>query len=165
MASLNENEMNGILADEMGLGKTIQAISYIAYLIEAKKVTKPHLVIAPKSTISNWMKEFRSWLPTLKVVNLQPVQELRYQILEEEMQSGKFDVCVTTYDALNIVPELKKYKWYLIVFDEAHKLKNSESKIVAASRALPSERRLLLTGTPLMNNVLELWSLLNFLMP
>ena len=77
--------MNGILADEMGLGKTIQAIAYIAYLIEAKKVTKPHLIIAPKSTISNWMKEFRTWMPTLKVVNLVPVQELRYQILEEEM--------------------------------------------------------------------------------
>jgi SWI/SNF-related matrix-associated actin-dependent regulator of chromatin subfamily A member 5 len=81
------------------------------------------------------------------------------------MQKGKFDVCVTTYDALNIVPELKKYSWYLIVFDEAHKLKNSESMIAVNSRKLPSVRRLLLTGTPLMNNVLELWSLLNFLMP
>lgn len=81
------------------------------------------------------------------------------------MQKGKFNVCVTTYDALNLVPELKKYNWYLIVFDEAHKLKNSESKIAAISRSLPSVRRLLLTGTPLMNNILELWSLLNFLMP
>ncbi len=72
---------------------------------------------------------------------------------------------MTTYDALNLVPELKNYKWYLIVFDEAHKLKNSEAKIVALTRSLPSERRLLMTGTPLMNNVMELWSLLNFLMP
>ena len=72
---------------------------------------------------------------------------------------------MTTYDALNLVPELKNYKWYLIVFDEAHKLKNSEAKIVALTRSLPSERRLLMTGTPLMNNVMELWSLLNFLLP
>jgi SNF2 family DNA or RNA helicase len=66
---------------------------------------------------------------------------------------------------LNLIPELKNYKWYLIVFDEAHKLKNSEAKIVSLTRSLPSERRLLMTGTPLMNNVMELWSLLNFLMP
>ena len=72
---------------------------------------------------------------------------------------------MTTYDALSLVPELKKYNWYLVVFDEAHKLKNSESRTVESSKQLPSERRLLLTGTPLMNNVLELWSLLNFLMP
>lgn len=72
---------------------------------------------------------------------------------------------MTTYDALNLVPELLKYDWYLTVFDEAHKLKNSDSKISMISRRLPSVRRLLLTGTPLMNNVLELWSLLNFLMP
>lgn len=64
MASLNENDMNGILADDMGLGKTIQAISYISYLRESKGIVKqPHLVIAPKSTISNWMKEFRHWTP------------------------------------------------------------------------------------------------------
>ena len=70
--------MNGILADEMGLGKTIQAICYIAYLMEVKNVKKPHLIIAPKSTIPNWMKEFKIWAPNLKVVNLQPVQDLRY---------------------------------------------------------------------------------------
>jgi SWI/SNF-related matrix-associated actin-dependent regulator of chromatin subfamily A member 5 len=81
------------------------------------------------------------------------------------MKKGKFDVCVTTYDALNIVPELIKYKWYLITFDEAHKLKNSEALVSQNSRLLPSVRRLLLTGTPLMNNIMELWSLLNFLMP
>lgn len=126
MASLNENEMNGILADEMGLGKTIQAISYIAYLMEVKKVKQPHLIIAPKSTIPNWMKEFKHWVPNLKVINMQPVAELRYQILDE-MKKGDFDVCVTTYDAIKIVPELRKYHWYLIVFDEAHKLKNIDS--------------------------------------
>lgn len=111
------------------------------------------------------MKEFGKWTPNLKVVNLVPVAEMRYQILEEQMKAGTFDVCLTTYDALNIVPELKKYKWFLITFDEAHKLKNSDSKIAQISRQLPSVRRLLLTGTPLMNNVMELWSLLNFLMP
>jgi SWI/SNF-related matrix-associated actin-dependent regulator of chromatin subfamily A member 5 len=122
-------------------------------------------VIAPKSTIGNWMKEFKKWTPSLRVVNLVPTQEMRYQILSEQMKAGTFDVCVTTYNALNIIPELKKFKWYLITFDEAHKLKNSDSKTAQISRQLPSVRRLLMTGTPLMNNVVELWSLLNFLMP
>ena len=83
------------------------------------------------------------------------------------MQPGQFDVCVTTYDAIQIVPELKKTKfnWYLITFDEAHKLKNSESVTVKLSRKISSVRRLLLTGTPLQNDIKELWALLNFMMP
>jgi len=81
------------------------------------------------------------------------------------MQPGQFDVCVTTYEALRYVPELKKFSWHFVIFDEAHKLKNSESQTVKLSRSIPSIRRLLLTGTPLQNNVSELWSLLNFLMP
>ena len=63
MAALDENEMNGLLADDMGMGKTIQAIAFICYLKEAKGIRGPHLVIAPKSTIPNWMKEFRNWAP------------------------------------------------------------------------------------------------------
>ena len=82
------------------------------------------------------------------------------------MKKGEFDVCVTTYEALRFVPELaKKYAWYYIVFDEAHKLKNCESETFRLSQKLKSERRLLMTGTPLQNNIGELWCLLNFLMP
>ena len=101
MAALDENDMNGLLADDMGLGKTIQTISFICYLWETKLIRdRPHLVIAPKSTISNWMKEFRCWAPELRVVNLDPRKEQRTQILEELMQPGQFDVCVTTYEAI-----------------------------------------------------------------
>ena len=74
-------------------------------------------------------------------------------------------MCVTTYSALLIIPELKKYNWHYVIFDEAHKLKNSESGCTITARNLPAKRRLLLTGTPLMNNISELWSLLNLLMP
>jgi SNF2 family DNA or RNA helicase len=82
------------------------------------------------------------------------------------MQKGYFDVCVTTYDAIQICgSDLKKHDFHLCVFDEAHKLKNSESQISIKSRQIPSTRRLLLTGTPLQNNIGELWSMLNFLMP
>lgn len=125
MISLYENKINGILADDMGLGKTIQAISVLAYLKE-KSLAKnePHLIIAPKSTISNWMREFARWTPDLAVVNLIPTAEHRDEILKKKMVKGKFDVCVTTYTALLMVPELKKYNWHYVIFDEAHKLKN-----------------------------------------
>lgn len=82
------------------------------------------------------------------------------------MKDGKFNVCITTYEAINIITnDLSKYSWQYLIFDEAHKLKNSESKISINSRKIVSVRRLLLTGTPLQNNLGELWSLLNFLMP
>jgi SWI/SNF-related matrix-associated actin-dependent regulator of chromatin subfamily A member 5 len=107
MISLYENKINGILADDMGLGKTIQAISVLAYLKE-KSLAKnePHLIIAPKSTISNWMREFARWTPDLAVVNLIPTAEHRAEILNKKMVKGKFDVCVTTYTALLMVPQL-----------------------------------------------------------
>lgn len=166
MASLYENGMNGILADDMGLGKTIMAISIICYIQENKKCKDPHLIIAPKSTISNWMKEFGRWAPHLTVVNLIPTMDVRNEIIQTQMQPGTFNVVVTTYDALNIVKaELRRISWHYVIFDEAHKLKNADSQVMQNSRKLPSVRRLLLTGTPLMNNVQELWALLNFLMP
>lgn len=74
----------------------------IAYLRENSKMKEPHLIIAPKSTISNWMREFGKWTPFLKVVNLNPTLEFREDILKNKMKPGKFDVCVTTYEALRI---------------------------------------------------------------
>jgi SWI/SNF-related matrix-associated actin-dependent regulator of chromatin subfamily A member 5 len=89
MASLYENRMNGILADDMGLGKTIMSISVLCYLWENKNIkNEPHLIVAPKSTISNWMKEFQRWAPHFRVVNLNPKQEFRQDILDNQMQPG-----------------------------------------------------------------------------
>jgi SWI/SNF-related matrix-associated actin-dependent regulator of chromatin subfamily A member 5 len=82
------------------------------------------------------------------------------------MVDGKFDICLTTYEAISICfSSLKKYKWHYFIVDEAHKLKNKDSKISILSRAIQTKNRLLLTGTPLQNNLIELWSLLNFMMP
>ena len=83
------------------------------------------------------------------------------------MRPGTFDVCVTTYEAVQIVPEIRSstFNWYLVTFDEAHKLKNAESLTIQLSRQIQSTRRLLLTGTPLQNDITELWSLLNFMLP
>ena len=150
MAALLENGMNGLLADDMGLGKTIQAISLICYAYETKGIKLPNLIVAPKSTISNWMKEFSIWAPSLKVINLNPQKEMRAEILQLMQEPGSMDVCVTTYDALYRVPELRQnFKWFLTVFDEAHKLKNTESIVIQLSRRIQSAHRLLMTGTPL----------------
>ena len=100
------------------------------------------------------------------MVNLIPTKEFRDEILKEQMKPGQFDVCVTTYEALDRCEKgLLKHQFHYVIFDEAHKLKNSDSQISVKSRKLRSSHRLLLTGTPLQNNIGELWSLLNMLMP
>ena len=97
MASLHDNNINGKLADDMGLGKTIQTIAIFSYLWERKIARQtPHIVIAPKSTMSNWKLEFERWAPHFRVIHLKPTQGDREDILEE-MYKGEFDVCITTY--------------------------------------------------------------------
>jgi SWI/SNF-related matrix-associated actin-dependent regulator of chromatin subfamily A member 5 len=92
--------------------------------------------------------------------------EVRDTIIAEQMKEGQFDVCLTTYEGLMICTSaLKKFKWQYMIADEAHKLKNKDSKISMVSRTMNTRNRLLLTGTPLQNNLLELWALLNFMMP
>lgn len=82
MISLYDLKLNGILADDMGLGKTIQAITILVWLYEYKNIKGPHLVIAPKSTISNWMNEFKKWAPFMRIVNLIPTMEMRDDIIK-----------------------------------------------------------------------------------
>ena len=97
---------------------------------ESLHIKDPHLIIAPKSTISNWMKEFKIWAPHLRVVNLIPTLEFRNDILKNQMKRGYYDVCVTTYEAIRICESnLCKIDFHYVIFDEAHKLKNSESMI------------------------------------
>lgn len=148
------------------MGKTIQAIVYLAYLFEYQGVREPHLIVAPKSTIPNWMNEFTKWVPFFRVVNLIPTKEYRDEILSKDMARGNFDVCITTYEALRICEkQLQGIDFHAIIFDEAHKLKNDQSQSTRIARDLHSESRFLLTGTPLQNNLGELWTLFNLLMP
>ncbi|XP_047319320.1 probable ATP-dependent DNA helicase CHR12 [Impatiens glandulifera] len=167
MLSLFNNNLNGILADEMGLGKTIQTISLIAYLIENKGVAGPHLIIAPKAVLPNWINEFSTWAPSIVAVLYDGRLEERKVIREEYSGEGKFNVLITHYDLIMRDKSfLKKIHWHYMVVDEGHRLKNHES---ALAKTLLSgyriRRRLLLTGTPIQNNLQELWALLNFLLP
>ena len=166
LVSLNTNDLSGILADEMGLGKTLQTISFLGYLRYLKKVKGPHIVIVPKSTLENWQREFSKWTPEVKTCILTGDQENRNRIIKENITNCKFDVLISSYEI--VIREkaiLKKINWQYIIVDEAHRLKNEDSLLSQIIRMFHSKNRLLITGTPLQNNLHELWALLNFLLP
>ncbi|KAI0459529.1 SNF2 family N-terminal domain-containing protein [Xylaria acuta] len=166
--------MSGILADEMGLGKTIQVISLVALLREQEEYFGPHLVIAPLSTLSNWQDEFQKWTPTIPFVLYHGTIEERQQIFRDKImkyyQKGspnqRFPVVCTSYEmVLRDHAALSKIDWAFIVVDEGHRMKNADAKLFRELQQFKSATRLLITGTPLQNNLKELWSLLHFLMP
>ena len=165
LISLYERGLNGILADEMGLGKTIQSIAFMAYLKLYQKKNGYFLVIVPKSTMPNWSRETKNWCPSLNIVVLNPVKEEREEALKKIMKH-KFEIVITSYEGVNIcINKLKKIKWELLIIDEAHRIKNENALLSRNVRNLESKFRLLVTGTPLQNNLHELWALLNFLLP
>ncbi|KAJ5323598.1 RSC complex subunit (Sth1) [Penicillium atrosanguineum] len=166
MISLYNNNLNGILADEMGLGKTIQTISLIAHIIEKKRNNGPFLVIVPLSTLTNWNIEFDKWAPSVsKVVYKGPPNARKQQ--QQQIRWGNFQVLLTTYEyIIKDRPILSKVKWTHMIIDEGHRMKNSNSKLSSTlSQYYVSRYRLILTGTPLQNNLPELWALLNFVLP
>ncbi|CAA3020989.1 ISWI chromatin-remodeling complex ATPase CHR11-like isoform X3 [Olea europaea var. sylvestris] len=163
---LYENGINGILADEMGLGKTLQTISLLGYLQEFRGITGPHMVVAPKSTLGNWMNEIKRFCPVLRAVKFLGNPDERSYIREELLVAGKFDVCVTSFEmAIKEKSALRRFSWRYIIIDEAHRIKNENSLLSKTMRLYSTNYRLLITGTPLQNNLHELWSLLNFLLP
>ncbi len=166
LISLHENGISGILADEMGLGKTLQTISFLGYLRHIMDITGPHLVIVPKSTLDNWRREFEKWTPEVNVLVLQGAKEERNVLIQDRLVDEDFDVCITSYEMiLREKSHLKKFAWEYIIIDEAHRIKNEESSLAQVIRLFNSRNRLLITGTPLQNNLHELWALLNFLLP
>ncbi|XP_058078110.1 ISWI chromatin-remodeling complex ATPase CHR11-like isoform X2 [Magnolia sinica] len=163
---LYENGINGILADEMGLGKTLQTISLLGYLREFRGITGPHMVVAPKSTLGNWMREIRRFCPVLRAVKFLGNPEERKDIRDKQLVAGKFDVCVTSYEmAIKEKTTLRRFSWRYVIIDEAHRIKNENSLLSKTMRLYNTNYRLLITGTPVQNNLHELWSLLNFLLP
>jgi ATP-dependent helicase STH1/SNF2 len=166
MTSLYNNHLNGILADEMGLGKTIQTISLISHLMERKGQNGPFLVIVPLSTMTNWGLEFEKWAPSIIKVEYKGAPNQR-KTIQQQIKHGKFNVMLTTYEY--IIKDrsfLSKIKWLYMIIDEGHRMKNSHSKLTLVLTQHYSARfRLILTGTPLQNNLPELWALLNFILP
>ncbi|KAJ9703442.1 hypothetical protein PVL29_004988 [Vitis rotundifolia] len=169
LISLWQNGLNGILADQMGLGKTIQTIGFLAHL-KGKGLDGPYLVIAPLSTLSNWANEIERFVPSINAIIYHGNRKERDQIRMKYMPrtiGPKFPIILTSYEvALNDARKyLRHYNWKYLVVDEGHRLKNSKCKLLKELKLLPVENKLLLTGTPLQNNLAELWSLLNFILP
>ncbi|SMN20204.1 similar to Saccharomyces cerevisiae YIL126W STH1 ATPase component of the RSC chromatin remodeling complex [Maudiozyma saulgeensis] len=166
MVSLYNNHLNGILADEMGLGKTIQSISLITYLFEEKKNPGPYLVIVPLSTITNWTLEFEKWAPSLNTIVYKGTPNQR-RALQYRIRNGDFDVLLTTYEyIIKDRAMLCKHEWAHMIIDEGHRMKNAQSKLsYTIQHYYKTRNRLILTGTPLQNNLPELWALLNFVLP
>ncbi|KAF1426285.1 Chromodomain-helicase-DNA-binding protein 3, partial [Spheniscus humboldti] len=174
-----------ILADEMGLGKTIQTIVFLYSLYKEGHTKGPFLVSAPLSTIINWEREFQMWAPAFYVVTYTGDKDSRAIIRENEfsfddnaMKGGKkafkmkreaqvkFHVLLTSYELITIdQAALGSIRWACLVVDEAHRLKNNQSKFFRVLNGYKIEHKLLLTGTPLQNNLEELFHLLNFLTP
>ncbi|KAL4252780.1 SNF2/RAD54 helicase family protein [Abortiporus biennis] len=166
MVSLHHNGLNGILADEMGLGKTLQTISFLSYLKHYKKISGPHLIVVPKSTLQNWLREFERWTPDFNVVVLAGSKEERAEIITNRLIPQDFEILITSYEICLIEKSaLKKFSFEYIVIDEAHRIKNVDSILSQIVRSFMSRGRLLITGTPLQNNMKELFALLNFICP
>lgn len=168
LTSLYENGLNGILADEMGLGKTIQTIAFIAFLRE-RGVHGPFLIAAPLSTTSNWVAEFKKWAPKIPVLLYHGSKPEREELRQKQLRNPgdeKFPVICTSYEiCMNDRRHLAHFGWKFIIIDEGHRIKNLNCRLIQELQSYQSANRLLITGTPLQNNLTELWSLLHFLMP
>ena len=174
LIQLRKHSTNGILADEMGLGKTVQAIAMLVYLMEKENVRGPHLIVIPASTKDNWAREFNRWAPGLRLFSYYGTQAERQQFRSEfgsRAARGEIDVLLSTYSIFEREScyddraFLGKFHFEYVVCDEAHSLKNSESRRFRNLDRLVANNRLLLSGTPVQNNMKELLAMIRFAMP
>jgi len=168
LVSIYVNHLHGILADEMGLGKTIQTIAFIQFLKEFKGNKGPHLIVAPKSTLSHWETEFKRFAPSYKVWLIMGDLEEREHLankLRKRIKSQKTVLYVTNYEMIHRNEWLQEFEWQCIIIDEGHRMKNIKSLLHETMTRMKCRTRVLLTGTPLQNNLGELWALLHYLLP
>jgi chromodomain-helicase-DNA-binding protein 1 len=168
-ANLWHRNHNGILADEMGLGKTCQTISILSYLFHEMQIYGPFLVVVPLSTMGSWQNEFQKWAPDMNVVVYGGNGLSRDIIRQHELYQRdelSFNVLLTTYEMVTRNKDfLGQINWKYLAVDEGHRLKNQSSQIHDVLTSFHTDNRLLITGTPLQNNVQELVNLIKFLMP
>lgn len=170
------NKQSCIIADEMGLGKTVQSVAFLDLLYKKFSVRGPFLIVCPLSTLPHWQREFEAWTDLNVIVyhgskasrDVMFEYEFFFKNIHDQPIAGftKFDVMITTYEmAMAGIEQLLSVTWRVGVFDEAHRLKNRASKAADVLKGLEVEHKILLSGTPIQNSILELWSLLNFLQP
>lgn len=173
LVNLYEQGINGILADEMGLGKTVQSISVMGYLAEKHNIWGPFLVIAPSSTLHNWQQEITRFVPDIKCLpywgNAKDRKVLRKFWDRKHItytRDSPFHVLITSYQlVVQDTQYFQKIRWQYMILDEAQAIKSSQSSRWKSLLGFHCRNRLLLTGTPIQNNMQELWALLHFIMP
>ena len=163
---------NAILADEMGLGKTLQTVTFLAYLKYRLDVVGPSLIVVPLSVLTSWCNEFKRWCPSMRVMQFHSSDagdrdRMKTKLMRDPLS---IDVVLSTYEMM-VSPNTRhimggrSVKWRYVVIDEGHKIKNEMSQISEQMARVGSEGRIILTGTPLQNNLHELWALLRYLVP
>jgi superfamily II DNA or RNA helicase len=158
---LRRHGLGGILADDMGLGKTVQTLAHLALEKQQGRLARPALIVAPVSTLGNWQHEVHRFAPDLRVLLLHGSRRK-----ESFSLISKVDVVITGYSLLQLDSEvLLEQDYSLVILDEAQTIKNPRAKVSGVARALRSEHRLALTGTPVENHLGELWSLFDFVQP
>jgi hypothetical protein len=159
LAYLCANRFGGILADDMGLGKTLQTLTWIAWLQKTYPVAGPILIVCPKSVVETWIQEAASYFPALSISGLR-----RPALSSESLVAGQ--ALVINYTQLRLAgQELKSLHWAAVIFDEGQNLKNVTSQTTQWARALNANYKILLTGTPIENRLMDLWSLMHCVMP
>jgi SNF2 family DNA or RNA helicase len=160
--------VGGILADEMGLGKTIQTIAFLGCLKADLGLSGPHLVIVPLPVLQNWANELIRFAPSLSFRKISGSKaERTFCLGDDRTQRAGFDVYLTTYETVQCEEAFFAdcWSWATVTIDEGHRIKNEKSSLRRALNRIDSPFRLLLTGTPLQNNLHELWALLNYILP
>lgn len=165
---MNSKDLNCILGDEMGLGKTIQIVAFLSYLKQIGK-TGPHLIVVPSSTIENWIGEFHKWCPSIKLLTYYGSQDERKHLRHRvKKQKDNIDVILTTYNMVTSKSDDKKFfknfSLNYVIYDEGHMLKNCDSDRYKGLMKVKGKKKILLTGTPLQNNLIELISLMYFVL-
>jgi SNF2 family DNA or RNA helicase len=164
LAFLWEHRLGGILADDMGLGKTLQSLALICHARQADPGGPPFLIVAPTSVVPNWAAEAERFAPGLKIVAVADTQSRRGQALGDIVAGA--DAVVTSYTLLRLdFDDYARLSWSGLILDEAQFAKNHQSKIYQCARKLPAPFKLAITGTPMENNLMELWSLLSITAP
>ncbi|MGL4948110.1 MAG: SNF2-related protein [Mycoplasma sp.] len=163
LISILELSRGCILADEMGLGKTLQTIGLLKYQYQVQKLTKPSLVILPLSLVDNWVSEFKKFFPEQKVVKIGGKSDERKEIIGAIEENT---IYITTYNLIkNDIDLIKDIDFLNVILDEGQYIKNFTSLWTKHIKAINSTNKLILSGTPVENNLLELWSIFDFILP
>lgn len=163
LAFLHRNRLGGILADDMGLGKTVQILALCLHALKANGAAR-FLVIAPTSVVENWHREARHFAPELRVVTITETEKRRGTTLDEAV--GEAQLVVTSYALFRMeFDQYQDFAWEMLLMDEAQFVKNRTSKIYQCVRRLDANTKIAITGTPLENSLMDLWSLLSITAP